>query len=747
VCPTHIVATVIPFTSSFTALATLEPQLPQQVLILLQYFLERHNRKRPTYFPSSPTIKRQKMYLVNTENFKLEKFDGSRIPLYAILSHTWEEDEITFQEMQLGVADKKPGYKKVNQTCLIAKSHGFDYIWIDTCCIDKTSSAELSEAINSMYHWYQESGICYVYLADVSINATDRLSNSRWFTRGWTLQELIAPSIVIFLDMEWQQIGTKSNLGSIISKVTSVPDNILQGTNPQSASVAERMSWAANRKTTRIEDLAYCLLGIFGVNMPLLYGEGEGAFNRLQEEIIKVSDDHSLFAWKGLASPFNSLLARSPAAFSTCGKIKPLDSDSILSGAITIDNKGIYLKLRILRMEKAKNSYFAVLPCVVHGGLAGRVGIFLTAASGTKNYFMRIRPRDFQLINMTESTLLERTEELLCFQRQRQVSERQLPLERALERGNERLVKYLLGKGADFGFQCDISWKLIFKAIENGHEDIVKLLLEKGADHKSRDDQGRTPLSSAARNGHEAIVKLLLEKGADPKSRDDQGWTPLSLAAMNGHEATVKLLLEKGADLEPTLDYAQGWTPLSLAANNGHEAIVKLLLEKGADLEPRDDQGRTPLSLATVNRYEAIVKLLLEKGADPKSRDDQGWMPLLSAAGNGHEAIVKLLLEKGADPKSRDDQGRTPLSSAARNGHEAIVKLLLEKDADPKSRDDQGWTPLSLATNNRHEAIVKLLLEKGATDFTSKDKYGSTPRPSIVGKGQGAAKKVSEHTR
>src|SRR5579871_6642511 len=246
------------------------------------------------------------MRLLNTTKRKLEEFGGNKIPLYAILSHTWGEKEITFQDIEGHDAEKKVEYEKVRNICDMAAAHGFDYVWIDTCCIDKTSSAELSEAINSMYRWYQESGVCYAYLADVPSNAVDRqtmaispeFSKSRWFTRGWTLQELIAPSTVIFLDQEWQEMGTKSSLQWMISEVTSIPTNILLGGDLESASVAQRMSWASKRETTRVEDLAYCLMGIFGVNMPMLYGEGERAFIRLQEEIMKVSDDHSLFAWK-----------------------------------------------------------------------------------------------------------------------------------------------------------------------------------------------------------------------------------------------------------------------------------------------------------------------------------------------------------------------------------------------------------------------------------------------------------------
>ena len=153
-----------------------------------------------------------------------------------------------------------------------------------------------------MYRWYQQAEVCYAYLADVpsdTVNVGSEFSKSKWFTRGWTLQELIAPSEVIFLGKEWQKIGTKSSLEDDLSRISRIPVNVLLGDdNLESVGVAQRMSWAAKRETRKIEDRAYSLMGIFGINMPVIYGEGKKAFVRLQEEIIKVSDDHSIFAWK-----------------------------------------------------------------------------------------------------------------------------------------------------------------------------------------------------------------------------------------------------------------------------------------------------------------------------------------------------------------------------------------------------------------------------------------------------------------
>ncbi|PMD35041.1 hypothetical protein L207DRAFT_467965, partial [Hyaloscypha variabilis F] len=207
----------------------------------------------------------------------------------------------------------------------ISEKHPKSYIWVDTNCINKSSSAELSEAINSMFTWYKNSYCCYVYLADVedpdNARFKDSLRNSRWFTRGWTLQELLAPRSIRFFTQEWKPISMDSRRSSqhpaydinpkghkvqegqepllrLLSDITGIRlDVLIYPENVVSCSNGEKMSWIAGRETTREEDVAYCLLGIFDINMPLLYGEGSKAFKRLQEEIIKQSTDHSLFAW------------------------------------------------------------------------------------------------------------------------------------------------------------------------------------------------------------------------------------------------------------------------------------------------------------------------------------------------------------------------------------------------------------------------------------------------------------------
>ena len=212
---------------------------------------------------------------------------------------------MSFQDLLAGRTEKQ-GYAKIKGSCDAIATHTahLEWVWIDTCCTDKSSTAELSEAINSMFRWYQQADICYAYLSDVPCSQSWLLAfrRSTWFTRGWTLQELLAPSVVRFFDDQWHAIGDKSDLAGEIEAITRIPERAVLANfegleNVHSFSIALRMSWAAARDTSRVEDIAYCLMGIFGINMPLLYGEGEKSFLRLQEEIMKVSNDETIFAW------------------------------------------------------------------------------------------------------------------------------------------------------------------------------------------------------------------------------------------------------------------------------------------------------------------------------------------------------------------------------------------------------------------------------------------------------------------
>jgi len=241
----------------------------------------------------------------NTGEFGLTKdlVGDDIIPPYAILSHTWGADteEVTFKDLTNGTGEDKPGYKKIQFCGEQAQQDGLQYFWIDTCCINKANHAELSQAINSMFRWYCNATRCYVYLSDVSSPLCDTneeftpppwepdFRKSRWFTRGWTLQELLAPSSVEFFSQEQKRLGNKRSLRQQIHEITGIPNSALQGAPLSQFNVNKRLSWKEGRHTKLEEDGAYSLLGIFGVYIPPIYGEGTGgAFKRLMDEIGKL---------------------------------------------------------------------------------------------------------------------------------------------------------------------------------------------------------------------------------------------------------------------------------------------------------------------------------------------------------------------------------------------------------------------------------------------------------------------------
>lgn len=269
------------------------------------------------------------MWLLETSTLQLQEFTAAEVPPYAILSHTWAEEEVSFHEFQ-ELNEKivrKRGFAKVHRFCQVAREHGYRYSWVDTVAIDKRSSAELSEAINSMYQWYSHADLCIIYLGDLSSSEDydgpearrNALEKSRWFGRGWTMQELVACRNRKFFANDWSEI-TSQDLGEdiidICAKVTGICATALRHERKlEKFCIAERMSWASRRVTMRPEDRAYSLIGVFGVSLSVIYGEGlERAFRRLQDEIMKTSFDQTLFAWRSHRKS-SGLLAKTPADF------------------------------------------------------------------------------------------------------------------------------------------------------------------------------------------------------------------------------------------------------------------------------------------------------------------------------------------------------------------------------------------------------------------------------------------------
>jgi len=386
------------------------------------------------------------MRLLHTTTFTLHPFAGPRhdAPQYAILSHTWDKHEVLFEDMatpeaMVAAASQKPkAWAKVMRSCDMARALGFEYLWIDTLCIEKSSSAELSEAINSMFDWYALSGVCLAYISDykddglkAGTSDASKFLSSRWFTRGWTLQELIAPANLVFYDKDWFPIGDRRFLANFISSKTFIYRKILARRVPVQADnlqqlrrdltavcVAAKMKWVSMRQTGRPEDIAYCMLGLFNVNMPLLYGEGaQKAFLRLQEEIIKHSFDQTILAWQSpirdplLEGRWDWILAPSADYFAESHSVQLLRGQPRFHGGGS-HPEGLNFEAVICTVEPLESSrsarfpfvaapdnamteagktalFLAILHCCADGNFTKRIALLLYRDRDTQDRYYR----------------------------------------------------------------------------------------------------------------------------------------------------------------------------------------------------------------------------------------------------------------------------------------------------------------------------------------------------------------------
>ena len=326
---------------------------------------------------------------------------------YAILSHRWgrAEDEVSYRDLTHNLYRQKKGFQKVESCCKQALRDGLSYVWIDTCCIDKSSSSELSEAINSMYEWYKQSSACYAYLQDVESDKdyskpNSSFRSSQWFTRGWTLQEMVAPDDVIFYTTNWIEIGRKRNMYRLLYDITKVKKSVL--IDPRNAlprvCISQIMYWASSRHTTRKEDRAYSLLGLFRINLPILYGEGDSAFTRLQEELLRIYHDHSIFAWH-LTSSSSGLLADSADAFIHSGQVRKLPQKAFFPYLYkkpeqlnyTPSHSGLEIYLPHYKVEGRLDLYIAYIACYIGKRLNILCLLLRSYFGGAKGQFFRTR--------------------------------------------------------------------------------------------------------------------------------------------------------------------------------------------------------------------------------------------------------------------------------------------------------------------------------------------------------------------
>ncbi|KAI0199904.1 heterokaryon incompatibility protein-domain-containing protein [Astrocystis sublimbata] len=319
------------------------------------------------------------MRFLDTTTLKLH--NGKQGGSYAILSHRWLRDnseEVSFEDLknctsldQIDAA-RKNGLDKIRRACAVAKENKYEWLWVDTCCIDKGNTQEYSEAINSMFAWYRQAGLCIAYLSDVEKGSPlgvfssieDSRPTSNWFTRGWTLQELLAPQNLEFFDRNWKPLGKKKELADAVAEVSGIDAEYHTGEKKlNEACIAVKMSWLSRRETTYEEDRAYCMIGLFNISMPFVYGErGPRAFRRLQEIILtSPSMDESIFAWemptidagkrcgidpKGWGTWEWGLLAGSPDWFRESGDIQVGSGTSSQDRNFRASPKGIEAPIR-----------------------------------------------------------------------------------------------------------------------------------------------------------------------------------------------------------------------------------------------------------------------------------------------------------------------------------------------------------------------------------------------------------------
>jgi len=663
------------------------------------------------------------MRLLRTEEscpgrYEVETYLDNDIPPYAILSHTWGDGELTFQDVEAGQGQAKPGFEKLQRCCAYAKANGFDHIWNDTCCIDKTSSAELSEAINSMFQWYENAEVCYAYLHDVPFRP---FADSRWFTRGWTLQELIAPMSVIFLDKGWNMIGSKETMKDSITTCTGIPGNILDGDDLETASVAQRMSWAAKRETTRVEDRAYSLIGLFGVNIPMLYGEGERAFIRLQEEIFRISDDHSLFAWRS-SDDRGGLFASYPEAFADSGDVitrsQPLQSD----GPPVVSNRGLHMELPFLGIGHSGLG-LAILSCTTANDNK-RIALYLRDEHLTMQSFRRVRTRLFEHLDLASFTTAQRPLRRICVRLGHSLKLNKRFLRKTLnERGGSGFTPFIrpnLTESIDVPF-----WDLrdaLLEAAGGGDEHRVRQLLWPGTIKAGVTyGGGMTLLHHAACGGYTGLVWLLMTR-ADVVSMavDSDGQSVLTHAAKNGHEALVKVLLaRRDTQSLQTVPDCSKYLPISHACRAGHESVVKLLLEdiKWEDLDGDVTRWCTVglARIAYTSGHMGVLEMLLDTGRFSISKyiayPDTGPNLLFWAVENGKVGTVEMLLsgEFSINAARRLD-GMTPLMMVVKRRRVDFVRLLVANGAKVDAVDKQGRTAFMMAEEaGMSESILQLL--------------------------------------
>ncbi len=712
------------------------------------------------------------MHLLNVDTFKLEYF-VSDPPPYAILSHTWggDSEEVSYRDVldgRLESATSRP--PKIAGCCKTAKENGFQYVWIDTCCINKTSSTELHEAITSMFKWYRDAAICYAYLSDVppedgSDDFRSHFRSARWFQRGWTLQELLAPLNLRFYDADWEFIGTKGDLCDLVEESTGIPTEYLLGiTELHHASVAQRMSWAAKRTTKRQEDMGYCLFGIFGVFIPMMYGEGDNAFRRLQREIANKIPDDSILAWgirteapiAGSPPPVlaGPALAPSPSFFARFGNI--IVKDPLPHSSFEMNGGRLRVPLQVTKY--ANGQIFAALNCGREGD-SGRVGIPLAAAPGEPDGYFRLQGRPLMWCESARTSTTpiwlhldaghQPSSQPACwFQIRRSVPNLELidVHPESCWHKERALIEGTVDPAAD-GVQRIFAR---FRQPSKESADFVAVL-QVDAQAQPRCDlmiaSNKTSLEEIAENSEtwkdmvtgqdcasNAVMNLKIVLGVVHGSSSQRRFL-LKPVAVTGNpavtvNATTAIQLSGASTIVRTL----------LQASEQFDADTHTLQDKIKTAHHKVSQTQAHLEDLRAGIYELKLKeLQVAERHDAEVKSKAGLLEEFSQAkratvdmqerASGLKRFIDIYTAGKTGPEHEEALSRTAaqiLPFAIRDGHDHFARFLVDKASDITIGDDMGTPPLDLAVCRGEEGLVQLLLNKGA-DVSASDSFGNTP--------------------
>lgn len=718
------------------------------------------------------------MRLLNVDTFQFAEFFYQTPPPYAILSHTWGDDseEVSYSNVLAGrLESPETRPAKVSGCCDQARKDGYEYVWIDTCCIDKTNSVELHEAINSMFKWYRDAAICYVYLADVPPgdeihNPNSRFHTSRWFKRGWTLQELLAPLHLRFYDADWQFLSTKGELCEVIEDITGIPSPYLLGIHElHHASIAQRLSWAASRVTKREEDIAYCLLGIFDIVMLMIYGEGHNAFRRLQEEIIrKHTSDDSILAWglyPNTPPRFSSALAIHPSQFALSGQIVSRPGPG--TDSLDVHTGPIRLNLRILP-QPGPDEMLGALRCGPEHDPQMSVCLPLTRPSGDEDgEYSRISERCAVLEKMADShvaipcrirvdskpTQSTAPAQAHFFHIQRSPSARDLEIvdvqppkrwhkERSLieapapngdgqhraflrlRDGNREssdfvIVLEAVASGPALRAQCDVMTASKDTPLSEIQGMIDALRLRSHQALRQSANNGALTLQAVlVSEARQRTFSLRLEKLSDPPPQTTNATLELECIRRTMEMECLRQADEAVVGEIDALEQKKEAERMSLEEVDRTllrvEEQLQILLNRKSRLE-NDKAGH-------VLRLDAIREEIGEKRLKMNTLDS--W---LGAAGEEMKSFVN-------GDGTRVVAGSQTLHLAAEKGYEDLVQALLEKGAPIEATATEGLTPLHVAARNGHMGTVQLLLDKGA-NMETKAEDDWTPLHSATKKG------------